>query len=668
MIEELVHSAYRKTRSSVYYDRMNLHTRFSFSSGQNSKSIETRVISKVEKVLEEGGRSSPSYAVLQSLLDKSEVILQPKRLGALRSPNMGDFHTNVDWADRYDVVAYNYFIDCPPELHVLSTLWVMMVGTVLEKQSSPDSYGWRLHARATKPDSLQLFTYYVSQYGKWRDQAIERARRTILDDKQSATIVGLDLKQFYYHAQIDWNAIDELIEAADWDADDSIGDQESAKVLTGVLKAVCWKYNELLKPIKGLTHPEMDGSATPLPLGISFSPVLANWLLRDFDSAVRRELNPVYYGRYVDDLIFVISGADLGRLEQNDDPRSAFLAHYFINRQILERCEGSDSAEYQVAGHPHFKIQQSKIQLHHFHPDGSLGALDRFQNNIREIVSEFRLLPDAISTKKLEALSFELRYDGSKHSLKSVKGFEIDRWQLSHILTTAATTRIFATEGKQLKEESEALRRLLSGILGLRFHDMWEKIFAVMVLGEEFNELKRMYWQLRKCIGNARGLRVLESPTEMPWLQSKNDELEDRKLTIAVQRYYRKHLDSSLAMNIALVGWDNSALQKAWRSSRDQELLLKIEPMVTAFRRANLIRHHYVGSPLINFSDDKGDWTKPRNSWRDVKIIHGKCRRSPRFIHLEEFDHAELLIQLGGNKKANFAKKLFKEQMPEELI
>jgi hypothetical protein len=666
MMEELILSAYQKTRSSVYYDRMNLHTRISFSSGRGSKSIEAKVINTVGKVLDEGRKSMPTYPLLQSILNTSEVILQPKRLGPLRAGSLGDFHTNVDWANQYDVVAYNYFIDCSPELHVLSTLWVMIVGTLLERESSPDSYGWRLHARATDSDSLQLFTYYVSQYSKWRDQAIERARRTILDDKQSATIVGLDLKQFYYHAKIDWPAIDEVIEAADWDADDSVGDLETAKVLTEVLKAVCWKYNELLMATKELTHPEMNGDATPLPLGISFSPVLANWLLCDFDTAVRRELNPVYYGRYVDDLIFVISGADLGRFEKDDDPRSAFLSHYFVKRQILERCEESDPAEYHVAGHHHFKIQQSKIQLHHFHPDGSLGALDRFQNNIREIVSEFRFLPDAISTQKLEALSFELHYDGSKHSLKSVKGFEIDRWQLSHILTTAASTRIFATEGKQLKEESEALRRLLSGILGLKFHDMWEKIFAVMVLGEEFNELKRMYWHLRKCIGNARGLRVLETPIAMQRLQGKNDELEDHKLTLAVQRYYRKHLDSSLAMNIALVGWDNPALQKAWKSSRDQDLLLSIEPKVKAFRTANLIRHHFVGSPLINFSDDKGDWTKPRNSWHEVRIVPGKCSRSPRFIHLEEFDHAELLVQLGGNRKAKFAERLYKEQMPEE--
>jgi hypothetical protein len=646
MIEELIQSAYRKTRSLVYYDRMNLHTRLSFSSGRGAKSIEKRVVSNVAKVLEEAGESPPRYELLTSLLGNIEVTLQPKRLGPLRPEGMSDFHTNVDWADRYEIEDYNYFLDCPPEFHVISTLWVMVVGSILEKQSSSDSYGWRLHARASDPQSLQLFSYYVTQYGTWRDQAIERARRTILDDNQSATIVGLDLKQFYYHAKVDWKTIDELIDSANWGDEDSMGDWIEAKALTEVIKAVCWKYGELLKPSRDLTHPGISDDATPLPLGISFSPVLANWLLREFDSSVRRELNPVYYGRYVDDLIFVISGADLARFEQTSDPRSAFLYHYFVNRGLLK----PDGEGYQVASDPHFKIRQSKIQLHHFHPDGSLGALDRFQSNIREIVSEFRFLPDTISTKKLEMLSFELRYDGSKHSLKSVKGFEIDRWQLSHILTTAATTRIFATEGRKLKKESEALRRLLSGILGLRFHDMWEKILAVMALGGEFSELKRMYWQLRKCIGNVRGLQVVEDhPDKKGSLHGANSSLEVQWLTFAVQRYYRRHLDASLAMNIALVGIDNSALQKA-------------------FRRANLVRHHYVGSPLINFSNDDGDWTNSRTTWQGVKILPEKCRRSPRFIHLEEFAHAELLVQLGGDWGANFAQSLFEEQLPDSPL
>ena len=332
-------------------------------------------------------------------------------------------------------------------------------------------------------------------------------------------------------------------------------------------------------------------------------------------------------------------------------PRDKFLKHYFVDRGLLtKKTNRSDEVEYQISGYLNLTIQETKIQIHHFNPKGSLGALDRFQNSIREIVSEFRFLPDAIPTEKLESLSFELLYDGSRHSLKSVKGFEVNRWQLSHILSTAAATRLFATEGKQLKEESKALRRLLFGILGLKFYDMWEKIFAVMLLGDEHNELKRMYWHLKKCIHAVKGLNPV---TNKP----------DSLLTELVQEFYFKHLDISLAMTVALVGTDHHRIQRTWTSARDLEVLEKIGIAVMALREANLIRHHYVGNALINFTNASGDWTAPRVNWPAIALQDNRRLNSPRFIHLDEFAQAEFLTRLGGDSEASFADEFFETQI-----
>lgn len=650
-MEELIQSAYRKTRSSIYYDRGNLHTRLAFSSQSDQGKFESRVFNKIKKVISPAPKDAKIIDPLSHLLRKLNVILQPKKLKNPETPSSKTFQTNIDWSDDYTVESYNYFIDSPVELHVLSTMWVITVGSLLEEYNSSDSYGWNLHKSATDINSLQLFKYYAPQYGKWRDQAIKRARRTVTEDKQNATIVGLDLKQFYYHVTIDWKALDQIIEDADWQG--RLCSLVEARKLTAIIKKICIRYRQLLAENQEHTHPDLNAEGDPLPLGLSFSPILANWLLNDFDDRVQRELNPVYYGRYVDDLLFVVSSKKLPFLSDEEHPRDQFLNHYFVERGLLSKVSNDlDEVEYKIASYDNLRIQDAKIQIHHFDPKGSLGALDRFQNSIREIVSEFRFLPDTIPTEKLESLSFDLLYDGSRHSLKSVKGFEVNRWQLSHILSTAAATRLFATEGKQLKEESKSLQKILFGILGLKFYDMWEKIFTVILLGDEQDELKRMYWHLKKCIKSVRGV----SPaTGKP----------DSSLTNLTKEFYLAHLDNSLAMAIALVGIENNRIQKAWRTVRDVQALEKITPTVTSLRESNLIRHQHVGSSLINFTNDRGDWTKPRVNWNDIQIQEDKLLNSPRFIHLDELSQAEFLTRLGGEDDAIFAEAYFECQLSE---
>lgn len=441
---DLIESAYRKTRSMIYYERISLHTRHRFAQTDNYPEFVRALVSRLAQLL---GTPSPNKSdQFRALLDEISVVVCPKDVETLATLNTDTFHTNVDWDSEYSVSSYNIFIDCPPGLHVISTLWVMTVGSILANQVPHDSYGWTLHASARDLGSPRLFDYYVPQYAKWRDTAINLARRTVGEDHQNATIVGLDLKQFFYHVAIDWDEIARILDSAGW-GNDSLVTLKVAKRLHLMVKSICAKYKEVISTFCAKTHPTIDGRTTPLPLGIGFSPVLANWALAGFDRLVQKELSPVYYGRYVDDMIFVIASNELPFEPGTKDPSDAFLEHYFIKRKILKRDpprlrSRTDTVKtpYFLEGDQPLVVQPKKIQIHHFDAEGSLGALDKFRDNIREIVSEFRFLPEAIPTEKLEALSSELLYDGSKQSLRSVKGFDVNQWQLSLVLTTAAMT------------------------------------------------------------------------------------------------------------------------------------------------------------------------------------------------------------------------------------
>ena len=416
--------------------------------------------------------------------------------------------------------------------------------------------------------------------------------------------------------------------------------------LNSIIKQICARYRSVIEETILHTHPHIEQLHTPLPLGISFSPILANWVMDEFDSTVREELNPVYYGRYVDDLLFVISSKKLPFKFDEKHPRDRFLNHYFVKRRILEAPEQEAPDEYHLCNYSDLIIQKDKIQIQHFDANGSLGALDRFETNIKEIVSEFRLLPESVSSEKLEALSYHLHYKGSKHSLRSVHGFECDQWQLSNILTNTASTRLLSPANQSFSEESKSLLILFTGRLGMKFYDMWEKLMAVLLLGNEVGAIKKFYWERIK---------------DIKLLEHDSDEVEEM-----IQQFYLKHLNSTLAMTIALAGMNDSRIISTWNSFRDQEVLKSIKDEVAAFRESNLVRHHYVGSPLINFTNDNGDWTRHRKIWLTERIDPDRIENSPRFLHLDELDEAEFLTQLSDSSSKDFAQNFFDQQFPSE--
>jgi len=69
-----------------------------------------------------------------------------------------------------------------------------------------------------------------------------------------------------------------------------------------------------------------------LPIGFLPSNILANWYLQKFDKAIINEWNPIYYGRYVDDIIIVDKIAN-SKIEEvlskgNDDFLDLFLRQH----------------------------------------------------------------------------------------------------------------------------------------------------------------------------------------------------------------------------------------------------------------------------------------------------------------------------------------------------
>lgn len=95
-MDELIQSAYRKTRSSIYYDRGNLHTRLAFSDAFDQDGFELQLREKIEKIVAPVRPGKKRINSLNTLLKKLDVVLQPKKLQGPNTPSSETFHTNID--------------------------------------------------------------------------------------------------------------------------------------------------------------------------------------------------------------------------------------------------------------------------------------------------------------------------------------------------------------------------------------------------------------------------------------------------------------------------------------------------------------------------------------------------------------------------------------------
>lgn len=108
-------------------------------------------------------------------------------------------------------------------------------------------------------------------------------------------ILTMDLKRYFYSVDVTQNAFDKMLEDA--------GIDKSDKAKCGLVK-----LNELMYEIVN-TYAKQFGEEFErrniLPIGFLPSNVISNWCLRNLDKAIIDGWNPVFYGRYVDDILIV---------------------------------------------------------------------------------------------------------------------------------------------------------------------------------------------------------------------------------------------------------------------------------------------------------------------------------------------------------------------------
>lgn len=201
---------------------------------------------------------------------------------------------------------------CGIGFHVLSSLWLMTVGSALDQALPPQAYGHRLRRkRSGEFNELALgsFAPYLKPYQRWRDDAYAAAQQA-LDDGREVVVVTGDARA-YFHSVDPKFLVDP--DFARYLAPEHPAAQEAlaegdGRTLTRIFVGALEKWSSRTRSaiLKEAGDPKKLASHMGLPVGLPASAVVANLALLAFDDAVLSGVKPLHYGRYVDDLMIVL--------------------------------------------------------------------------------------------------------------------------------------------------------------------------------------------------------------------------------------------------------------------------------------------------------------------------------------------------------------------------
>jgi hypothetical protein len=561
---ELILEAYKKLKSHVYYDNhSDIFLRKQLAEFENDPKFLLKIQSLVLNLEKISDIEDSEY--LKKLLKKIDYVIMPKKW-AVDNSDDECYITNNFEHEEYEIESVNTYIIAPVELHIIATAWVMGCGSYLDTLAGPEVYANRLYK---KQFDIKLFKPYFNEYKKWRDKSIEEAKKCH-ERGQDVVIFSLDFQKYYYSVDINFQKLRE-------DLIPVIKDNNKAELFLKILEKIVICYSEKLRSAKVITGIS-DGNI--LPIGILSSNILANWYLYSFDKQVKEHIRPLYYGRYVDDLLIVMAVDNLSINKNPSEKRREFLEKYLTESKVFRE----DNDYLVVTEDARMKLQKTKRKIFLLEGEKSGAFLDNFIKNIESSSSEYRLLLDDVNLDDdFISEAYSLIYTESSNKLRNVKAFDGNRFGISKYLAKLLFFSQYCINGKEMDNITKEIMRLFDGKHGLELNLLWEKIFAFLIVQNRKKEFYKLYIILKVLIGRTT-LCKGNKKTNLPRLQ----------------KNMKEFLDGILSMSLAL---DYEFCEVFLKKNESFIWADDMRKMAQSFRKSNLLRHSYVPIPLLNFTN-----------------------------------------------------------------
>ena len=284
---------------------------------------------------------------------------------------------SIDDTSQKPKAEFRVMAQCSLDFHVLSTLWMREVGHLFDAKLTPCAYGNRLRRTQDRKDinalSLGSFEPYLKPFRDWRDKGIT-AMRTALNADKKVVALTADVSSFYHELNPDFMLAQAFVV-------DVMGLE-----LSPTQARLHRLFIQALRAWAAAT-PLMRG----LPVGLPASAVVANVALAELDCIVEEQLAPLYYGRYVDDILLVMENG------------ASFRSTAELWDWVFARADGklgwADQERKQIEFHPaylsgsqiRFANAKNKVFLLAGEPGKTL--VDAIARQIHERASEWRAMP-----------------------------------------------------------------------------------------------------------------------------------------------------------------------------------------------------------------------------------------------------------------------------------
>ena len=571
----LIQIAYKKMKSSVYFDKTQLILRDKMVDYESQEDFDQCLERLTDSINDPKKRAT----LFQDILSHIRYHVFPKTLINEKTHIISNYYpktTKVDGAQC--------FIDLDVEGHILGVLWLMLIGYKIDKGFFINSKGNRIRKNLYNEFSESvtfspyLFEPYYQQYESWRDTALDTAN-SCLQSQQDVMILTLDFRQFYYSIDITKILMDQIADAY---IEKETEDSDFLMSLNDFIFAVIEKYALLFQD-------QFEGRKI-LPIGFLPSNVLANYALKNFDNAVLDGWNPVYYGRYVDDILIVEKIEDKSDLfvhaEKNTLSKDMIL-HYYLEECATWKgyngipCKGnctyslfrSDTIgtgdekkteytlrrDYNPTNHSDDKtkirLHDDKVKVFYFKSGETDALISCFRKEIGRNKSEFRHLPEdeAVFQKDDYSAIYSLKNTDTVNKFRGITELSIDKYELSKMLgKTLRIAGMVSDPGEY--QLFQHIKRIFNNRVIIENYTVWEKIIEVLVINESFSALNDFIKSISEAINTTSF--------------SKEDGFFKNKI---LRESLKLHLIASISRAFALV-WNNKINGCLREAFKDDEL------------------------------------------------------------------------------------------------
>ncbi len=629
--KEMLLGSYKKLKSYYHYNKNFVFMKRKIAEFEYDDTNMEQVLLSLAGLLRDPD-SMQSVKMIETWVNQIGYYVLPKSFVEYENSNPLFISSIQD--DKNEVKRINFFIDMPIELHLLETLWTVLVGKLVfdKKLISQNSYGNSIdnYVLFNKQESFldsinfmknKLFKVYYPQYVSWKNQAIKTVEKMNKQQK-SVILFSLDIKSFYYSVNWKFELLDDLLNDSD--------EYRSFSFLTKIIERIFEKYTLLLKKQRRLFQSAKKEESV-LPIGLFSSMLLANLYMHRMDCKCSEASGIKYYGRYVDDIILVIDVTG----DENSVTSESAVDKYLVEKYGILFREGEE--KYRFNDYYNLYIQKDKVKIIFFEKNTSKVIINQLKKTIADVYpSQMNVIPNnELSLLDFEEAAYFQNGVGQETKIRDFGNIEVNRFQLGlHLSQIVKDNRVrnrFVTKEERIQRQNErdGIIRFFQGVNALKYSSNWVNAmyYIFLTCDSSKKEWKRFQGNIEEAIKNVVGDSIEDV---------KKDRIKAnlKKMRKDLYLFFEICISTVLAINPSFSGKEKTVVKE----------------LSGKFRKANLFNHQLVACPLVNYADnldencDLSGIDPEQIHHMNLKISNSrKAFLSPRFIHLEEIYHYAFL-------------------------